>query len=486
MSTPNRSSHPSILDLPAGTLSQGGLSQLAFSQLAAPVALFFGRGLRVLASLAIAATLSCAVASPAAAQFGGKSGFAEAFKPDFLNRDMSIFADMLGLEEWQRPIFEVLLQEYGDTFNAGVTAVKDRMKAATQETGGGGNVTARIMAPIDAWVAEKGRLNQEFLDNVKSQLSDQQLERWPKLERAIRRDKMLHLGEISGESVDLLVLVKQLQLNKDTTKSIEPALDEFEIALDEALLARDAAMRAQQEQIRNAMVNMDFDSGGAAIERIMANRVIVRDAQDNGAAAIAAALPANHREEFLTKWRETGYAKVYRASGSDRMFDSARSIEGISAEQKTAIDAAELTYREAVAALQEEMVALIRIEEPKEARRKVESMRARQAGGTPPPRDDQKMQAFSARRDLLAEEARAAIEAILTPEQYAQLSVAGTKLRGAKAAEALGGGEAPSISGDDEVKPQRSGGGRTPMSGSGRDGDAPAGGGSKPQQKSAD
>lgn len=480
MTTPIRSSDPTLLDCPAAAVlpATSPRSSLLCGRVV-------GQGLRLLASLAIAATLTCSLARPASAQFGGKSGFAEAFKPDFLNRDMSIFADMLGLEEWQRPIFESLLQDYSDTFNAGVTSVKDRMKAATQESGGGGNVTARVMAPIDAWVAEKARLNQEFLDNVKSQLSDQQLERWPKLERAIRRDKMLHLGEISGESVDLLVLVKQLQLGKETMTSIEPALDEFEIALDEALLARDAAMRAQQEQIRNAMINMDFDTGGAAIERIMANRVIVRDVQDNGAAAIAAALPEAQRAEFLQKWRESGYAKVYRSSGSDRMFESARGIEGISAEQKAAIDAVELTYREALLALQEEMVAMVRIEEPKEARRKVESMRARQSGGTPPPRDDQKMQAFSARRDLLAEEARAAIEAILTPEQYAQLSVSGTKLRGAKAAEVLGDGEPPSLTGDDEVKPPRTGGGRTPVSGSGRD-SAPTGGGSKPSQQSAD
>ncbi len=410
-----------------------------------------------------AGALSLAVAPATQAQFGGKSGFAEAFKPDYLNRDMVIFTDMLGLEDWQQPIFESLLQDYNDSFNAGVNAVKDRMKAASQE-GGSGNVTARVMAPIDAWVSEKARLNIEFLENVKSQLSDQQLERWPKLERAIRRDKLLHLGEISGESVDLLLLVKQLQLSRDTLRSMAPTLDAFEMSLDEALLARQTAMKAQQDQIREAMVNMDFDIGGAAIERIMATRVLIRDTQDNGATSIAAALPESSRAEFLRKWREDAYPKVYRIGSGERMFDSARRLAGLSEEQKASIGAVESSFRSSMEAIQDEMLATVRVEEPREARRKVEAMRARQSGGTPPPRDNEKLQSFTARRDVVVEEARAALEQILTPDQYAQLAIPGSPFRGVKASGAGAGptgeppvdrktGQAPSFSGDDVATP---------------------------------
>ena len=61
----------------------------------------------------------CAFASvpTASAQFGGRSGMASMFTPDFLPRDLPIFVDALALEEWQRPVLEVLLQDYDTNFN---------------------------------------------------------------------------------------------------------------------------------------------------------------------------------------------------------------------------------------------------------------------------------------------------------------------------------------------------------------------------------
>ena len=50
---------------------------------------------------------SIALASlSASAQFGGKAGFSEAFRPDILPRDMVLIIETLKLEDWQRPIVE--------------------------------------------------------------------------------------------------------------------------------------------------------------------------------------------------------------------------------------------------------------------------------------------------------------------------------------------------------------------------------------------
>src|SRR5689334_11549394 len=69
----------------------------------------FRAGARGLATAAVltVATLGFAVpASTASAQFGGRAGFEDAFMPDFLARDVSLFVESLGLEDWQRPILE--------------------------------------------------------------------------------------------------------------------------------------------------------------------------------------------------------------------------------------------------------------------------------------------------------------------------------------------------------------------------------------------
>ena len=58
-----------------------------------------------LAAIAICVGLS---APPAQAQLGLQAGFVEAFQPDFMNRDITLFIDFLVLEDWQVPTVESL------------------------------------------------------------------------------------------------------------------------------------------------------------------------------------------------------------------------------------------------------------------------------------------------------------------------------------------------------------------------------------------
>ena len=81
-------------------------------------------------------TLSLFLLTPMAfAQFGGKSGFSQAFKPDLLPRDMTMIVETLKLEEWQRAIVQTLLQDYQDSFKTGTDAIREKMinSAKTQK-----------------------------------------------------------------------------------------------------------------------------------------------------------------------------------------------------------------------------------------------------------------------------------------------------------------------------------------------------------------
>ncbi|NBP52026.1 MAG: hypothetical protein EBU70_12795, partial [Actinobacteria bacterium] len=122
----------------------------------------------VSSALARARTIGCAiavcaavsVATPAHAQFGGRAGFAKAFAPDILQRDITLINSVLQLEEWQRPIVEALMQDYVTSFNAGSDDLKEKLKAAQQAAtaGGASNPDAildSIMKPIGPWMEEK-------------------------------------------------------------------------------------------------------------------------------------------------------------------------------------------------------------------------------------------------------------------------------------------------------------------------------------------
>ena len=87
----------------------------------ATIAMLAPRMRTLIATVAVATAIAMAV--PAQAQFGGRAGFAEAFVPDILQRDLPLMTSSLGLEEWQRPVVEALLQDYMTGFNTGVEAM---------------------------------------------------------------------------------------------------------------------------------------------------------------------------------------------------------------------------------------------------------------------------------------------------------------------------------------------------------------------------
>lgn len=347
------------------------------------------RSLRRTAAAVTMAIAYLAMTPTASAQFGGRAGFEDAFMPDFLARDVTLFVESLGLEEWQRPILESLVMDYKISFDKGVEQVKDEMaKVKDSLSGGNADVMKLIMAPIERWGSEKKRLRDEFLENVKTQLSEPQLERWPKFERAMRREKVLATGDIQGESVNLLLVVRGMELAPTTLVGLDPAIEEYEVQLDDALTNRQRTIEAQQQKIKDSMTSGDHTAGVSAQEAIMSARVNVRNVQDNARGALKAAILQLTNEEtayaFEVAALEKAYPKVYRADPILPLFVSAKATEGITPEQTTALEELEAKYRVEIPDVNARLRDAYREDEPKEPRRRVELMVARQAGGETP------------------------------------------------------------------------------------------------------
>ncbi|MDZ4830268.1 MAG: hypothetical protein SGJ09_08750 [Phycisphaerae bacterium] len=345
------------------------------------------RSTRSLRRLIVASTLALACLAPIApahAQFGGRAGFDDAFRPDFLARDVVLFVETLGLEDWQRPIVENLLDDYKIAFEAGVEDVRVRMNSIKDDIAKANpdQVLKQIMAPIDDWSKKKIVLRGEFLDNVKSQLSEQQQERWNKLDRALRREKTLEQGEIQGESVDLLLVIKELQLSPQMNEELLVPIEEFEIRLDESLVNRTRRMEAQKQKVQDAMQANDPQAGLAAMEAIMEARVAVRTAQDAGRDSlndmIRRAAGQESAAEFQRLALERAYPKVYRADPILPLFESVLSITALTDEQKSALTSLEAQYKVEIIDVNKKLADAFRREEPKEPRRRVEMMQARQ------------------------------------------------------------------------------------------------------------
>ena len=85
---------------------------------------------------------------------------------------MQLFVDYLRLEDWQRPIIEVLLDDYQITFDAGTEACKNQMANLKEEMlADPENAMEIALRPIKEWETEK-KLRSEnagadcFIDSI--------------------------------------------------------------------------------------------------------------------------------------------------------------------------------------------------------------------------------------------------------------------------------------------------------------------------------
>lgn len=408
-----------MTDLPDGTTDAMSMHH-SFRRLASALA----RPAAVLA--ASAAPLLVAV--PAAnAQFGGRAGFAEAFRPDIMQRDITLMTSILGLEEWQRPVVEALLEDYMAGFRTGEEAMKDKMKAAAAEgarsgAAGGDAIFEKVLQPLNAWREEKRRMYAKFLDDLRGQLGPQQLERWPSFERAMRRERQLPEGDLSGESTDLFAILARMQLAPAEEDAVKAALADYEVALDAALVARSVRMLALDPEIAEAMRSMNHQRGADVQEQVMALRIAVRAANDAGIESIAAALGARGAD-FRRRALEAGYPDVYRPHPVGLLIERAQAMESLNDGQRQQLDALAAEFAQALDAANGKVYEAVRAEEPKAPRKRAQAMMDRQSGAPavrPTPDGDPVVKART-ERERMGEPYRERLATILTPEQLAEL-----------------------------------------------------------------
>ena len=379
--------------------------------------------LRRTLAMAVASLIGfCMLTAPASAQFGSQAGFAEAFQKDFLRRDMQLFVDYLRLEDWQRPIIEVLLDDYQITFDAGTEACKNQMANLKEEMlADPENAMEIALRPIKEWETEKKQMSLEFEENIRAQLSPLQMQRWPSLERAMRREKELPLGELPGERMNVFVVLHGMELKPDDLQTIDPILLDYEIRLDAALTNRRTQMDRYQPKLQDAMVSKDYTAGLSGLRNISEARAGVTQAHMDAIESIARSLPMSLGDEFRMTVLSRGYPDIYKSNSVDRLLQAARNLPDLTPEQSSGLDQIEAEYLVSLADSNERLLQLyqvygkeIPVLEAKQsiARRNKEEVKR---GSNVPPQitDEQKN-----RSDML-EGYRMRIRDLLTPEQIA-------------------------------------------------------------------
>ena len=275
------------------------------------------------------------------------------------------------------------------------------------------------------WRSIRATLREEFLANLRAVLTDEQIDMWPSFERTLRRTKTMRHGRMSGESVDLFLLMREIDLSDEEIDGLEEhVLASYAESLDRALVARDEFLETSRTELWAAFADRDFDRASSITAREAGLRAAVRDANEDYLELAATALEENDRPEdaeaFRGSFRRRAYARVYRPTRTQRSFIAARELEDLDEETLAAILAMEEQYLVDLEQRNRRLEQTTRVEQPRQGERRLRARAARMEGGERTPVPDPIRDAFRDRGEM-DQRYRTRLEALLSAEQVAQL-----------------------------------------------------------------
>ncbi len=245
----------------------------------------------------------------------------------------------------------------------------------------------------------------EMNDALFAVLSEDQVGNWDRLSAHLRRIRQLPEGRLQGERTDLGPIIESVMAGLETQQAdgVRELVMSWELDLDEALMARTSHDESTIFQMLEAMQEADYERILELMKRRQTRAEAVRDVTDASIEAIAAALPTQQGSDFRSAALQAGYDRVFRTSRSQRAITSATKLDELEEETLALIEALLVECNAAIAAENEDVLAVLRShDEPREVRW-VERMQRRASGEEVNRFDDEEdpvRDAFEARGEL--------------------------------------------------------------------------------------
>ncbi len=269
-------------------------------------------------------------------------------------RSVSRYGDLLGLDDEQRKVLEVLYEGYAVAYQdarAAMTEGLQELSTRFRETQDLAAFREEMPEILEAFRDRTSSLEEGFFRDLDAILRDEQRERMDRVERMRRRETGLR-SSVSGAGVDLIDIVDGLQITENA--DLEQALFEYEMALDRVLREGERATNHLRRR------HIDSDAVSREFRRLREFGLKLRDLNDRHARIIGDLLGVDDRERFMRQVRERGYPQVYRRPYVRRVIDAARGFEDLSEEQRARLGTILEEYEREAERLNEAWVREIR------------------------------------------------------------------------------------------------------------------------------
>ncbi|QOI98958.1 MAG: hypothetical protein HRU70_13820 [Phycisphaeraceae bacterium] len=397
---------------------------------------------RLTAGLGLAIAAGAALSLPAATahaqggrgmmeMFGGMGGMrggGDMLLAPVTTRDIDRAAEILGLEASQKDAAKAILEGMQEQYTAEAEKFREnqnRLRDEARETGDWSVMMRGMRESTEKLTKLRGDIERNFMTELKDLCTPEQQERWPKFERAQRRETRLDAGFMSGERVNLLSVVDKLELTNGAKTALTPILDQYEAELDREIVSR---QRIQEELMAEGtkmmenfrgfqdFQNLDADKINKMIEKGRQASVRLRDVNKRYATQIAAALPEDKRAAFTDQIQKLSFPQIYNTTRVSRQLDAAAGFGDLTPDQKTAISELRETYARELAAVNARLAAQ---QEKDEMEMNFESMMNFMGDQDSPAAD------LRRRKRDLGRSTEDKIKGVLTPEQAQRLPSGG-------------------------------------------------------------
>ena len=366
---------------------------------------------------------------------GGLRGMQDLNEPEYNVKDIITLQGVLKLDDGQRMLADAFLQEYQTAFrveNEKYRMRQEEVRESIRSGGMEGRDWRDMIEPIRKAAEEFGQiragLGKQFLADTQAILTPEQTEKWPEVERVLRRQKMMPRGMLSGESVDLFAVVDTAVVEETERLRLHEFLADYSVQLDAALQQREADMPRAEEAVVDGFRSGDLDAASDAVDRQLRLRMRIRDLNDQYARMIEAELtdPTRFKEAYL----KAAFPSVYGDDYYNQLFEAALNLPDLNEEQRASVATLRQSFEQRMSGINQGLARTVRENEPKRLEQMVELVRSRMNGGggrgpggggeggwNP---EDPIREGFNERREV-GDQFRAQLEAMLTPEQAATL-----------------------------------------------------------------
>ena len=221
-----------------------------------------------------------------------------------------------------------------------------------------------MVTDFNKWQETKSRLRKSFVDGLQASLSDPQAKKWPAFDRFLVREKTLSRGVMSGENVNLFIVLDEAGLSKETFAKLQTIMDDYELQLDVALKARNEFLAANEGKYLAAIQGGDAEAAKRFATRSVELREKVRDVNDRYREAICAELSPEDAARVRAAALSAAYERVYGQNRVQRAFEAALKLEGLEASVLEAINGLNTQYAAEVSPMNDRIVQALRKEEP--------------------------------------------------------------------------------------------------------------------------